>query len=187
MYTAFANGGSDAHMVDFGTYKNNAHRLVGDRDGVPIWWPPMARFLTRIGLPTAVRYRLPPTLESPPPTGYAQLDAVDAVPYVDNTGRRGYQTFLQQYPSRAFALSDSGAWAWAEGGDDPLATALASCQKNSREPCPSLRRESRGGLGRPLMARPFAPVCTFLPIIEAPADEAVAYSSRSNPGQPDGA
>jgi dienelactone hydrolase len=135
MFTAFADGGSDAHMVDFGNYKDNAHKLVGDRDGVAIWWPPLARFLGRIGLPTAVRYRLPPAFETPPPSGYAQLDAAGSVPYVDSNGRQAYQAFLQQYPSRAFALSDSGAWAWAEGGDDPLATALASCQKNSSMPC----------------------------------------------------
>ncbi len=49
--------------------------------------------------------------------------------------REGYRNFLNQYSSRAFAVSDSGAWSWAEGGDDPMAVAIASCQKQSRDPC----------------------------------------------------
>jgi dienelactone hydrolase len=31
MFTAFTSHGARANMVDFGTYKNDAHRLVGDR------------------------------------------------------------------------------------------------------------------------------------------------------------
>jgi hypothetical protein len=32
-------------------------------------------------------------------------------------------------------LSPSGAWSWAEGGDDPMSVALAGCQKQSSDPC----------------------------------------------------
>jgi dienelactone hydrolase len=134
MFTAFTSHGARANMVDFGTYKNDAHRLVGDRDGVQIWWPRVKAFLAQIGMPTAVQYQVSEP-DMPKATNFADLDSVQAVPYVDETGRAGYRNFLSQYSSRAFAVSDSGAWSWAEGGDDPMAVAIASCQKQSADPC----------------------------------------------------
>jgi len=134
MFTAFTSHGARANMVDFGTYKNDAHRLVGDRDGVQIWWPRVKTFLAQIGMPTAVQYQVSEP-NMPNATHFADLDSVQAVPYVDENGRAGYRNFLSQYSSRAFAVSDSGAWSWAEGGDDPMAVAIASCQKQSADPC----------------------------------------------------
>ena len=134
MFTAFTSHGARANMVDFGKYKNDAHRLVGDRDGVQIWWPRVKAFLAQIGMPTTVQYQVSePSM--PKASNFADLDSVQAVPYVDETGRAGYRNFLSQYSSRAFAVSDSGAWSWAEGGDDPMAVAIASCQKQSADPC----------------------------------------------------
>jgi dienelactone hydrolase len=121
-------------MVDFGSYKNDAHRLVGDRDGVRIWWPSVEAFLARQGMPTAVQYQVAAPV-APSATDYASIDSVSAVPYLDQSGREGYRNFLKQYPSRAFAVSDSGAWSWAEGGDNPMAVAVANCQKRSSDPC----------------------------------------------------
>ena len=69
------------------------------------------------------------------PSSPLAVDAITAVPFVDEKGREGYRSFLNQYSSRAFAVSDSGAWSWAEGGDNPMAVALASCQKESSDPC----------------------------------------------------
>jgi dienelactone hydrolase len=134
MYAAYSAHGAEAKMVDFGAYKNDAHRLVGDRDGVRVWWPAVEAFLARVGMPTGVQYRVADP-EPPKASGYAALDAVTAVPFVDEAGRNGYRNFLHQYPSRAFAVSDSGAWSWAEGGDDPMSVAVANCQKQSSAPC----------------------------------------------------
>ncbi|KND59819.1 Dienelactone hydrolase [Candidatus Burkholderia verschuerenii] len=134
MYTAFTSHGARASMVDFGDYKNDAHRLVGDRDGVQVWWPHVKAFLAQIGMPTAVQYQVSePAL--PKATDFASLDSVKSVPFIDEGGREGYRNFLSQYSSRAFAVSDSGAWSWAEGGDDPMSVAIASCQKQSNDPC----------------------------------------------------
>ena len=36
---------------------------------------------------------------------------------------------------RAFAVSPSGAWCWAEEGEDPDTRALATCAKKSNQPC----------------------------------------------------
>ncbi|NPT58504.1 dienelactone hydrolase family protein [Paraburkholderia elongata] len=134
MYAAYAAHGASAKMVDFGDYKNDAHRLVGDRDGVHVWWPAVEAFLARVGMPTGVQYRVSdPSL--PKASGFAAVDAVDSVPFVDEAGRNGYRNFLRQYPSRAFAVSDTGAWSWAEGGDNPMSVAIANCQKQSSAPC----------------------------------------------------
>ncbi|MFM0721321.1 CocE/NonD family hydrolase [Paraburkholderia strydomiana] len=134
MYAAYSAHGASAKMVDFGNYKNDAHRLIGDRDGVHVWWPAVEAFLARVGMPTGVQYRVADP-SAPKPSGFAAVDAVDAVPFVDEGGRNGYRNFLHQYPSRAFAVSDSGAWSWAEGGDDPMSVAVANCQKQSSDPC----------------------------------------------------
>jgi dienelactone hydrolase len=134
MYGAFVAHGAHADMVDFGSYKNDAHRLVGDRDGVQIWWPRVKQFLAQIGMPTGVQYQVSePSV--PKATDFANLDSVSSVPFLDDGGRDGYRNFLNQYSSRAFAVSDSGAWSWAEGGDDPMSVAIASCQKQSSDPC----------------------------------------------------
>jgi len=119
---------------DFGAYKHDAHRLVGDRDGVAIWWPRVKTFLEDVGMPTDRQYQVSDP-QAPSPTGYATVDAVTAVPFLDEHGREGYENFLHQYSSRAFAVSDSGAWSWAEGGDDPMSVALNGCQKQSSDPC----------------------------------------------------
>ncbi|HEY3597586.1 MAG TPA: CocE/NonD family hydrolase [Paraburkholderia sp.] len=134
MYSAYSAHGAAAKMVDFGSYKNDAHRLVGDHDGVRVWWPAVESFLARAGLPTRIQYQVADPTQ-PNPTDFASIDSTDAVPFVDEAGRNGYRNFLHQYPSRAFAVSGSGAWSWAEGGDDPMKVAVANCQKQSSDPC----------------------------------------------------
>jgi dienelactone hydrolase len=134
MYSAYTAHGGHAQMFDFGDYKNDAHRLVIDRDGVRVWWPPVEAFLARIGMPTRIQYRVDePAL--PRASGYAALDAVNAIPFLDAAGRAGYLNFLRQYPMRAFAVSNAGAWSWAEGGDNPMALAVQNCEKEGTGPC----------------------------------------------------
>jgi hypothetical protein len=134
MFEAYVAHGAQANMVDFGAYKNDAHRLVGDRDGVSIWWPRVKTFLAEVGMPIRVQYQVSEP-RIPSPSGYAAVDAITAVPFVDEKGREAYRNFLSQYSSRAFAVSNSGAWSWAEGGDDPMSVALSACQKQSNDPC----------------------------------------------------
>ncbi|KWF32682.1 hypothetical protein WL88_25375 [Burkholderia diffusa] len=134
MFMAFTARGATVQMVNFGRYKNDAHRLVGDRDGVQIWWPRVKAFLAQVGMPTAVEYQVSEPQVSQP-SCYASLDTVSAVPYIDASGRAAYRDFLKQYSSRAFAVSNSGAWSWAEGGDDPMSVALAGCQRESHQAC----------------------------------------------------
>jgi hypothetical protein len=42
--------------------------------------------------------------------GFARVDRVDAVPFVNDRGRTGYREFLDLTPPRAFAIAPNGAW-----------------------------------------------------------------------------
>ena len=135
---AYADGGAQATLIDYGIYKDDAHGLVGDRDAVSVWWPATARYLQLIGLPTRIASRVSEARDArprPQASGFAKIDAVDAVPFLDDAGRIGYLTFLSQPAPRAFALSRSGRWSWAQGGDDPLSEAIDNCSQKSSTPC----------------------------------------------------
>jgi hypothetical protein len=68
-------------------------------------------------------------------TRYAALDDINAVPYVPQRGREQYREFLKKATPRAFAVSATGSWGWAEEGENTNDKALAACQAASREPC----------------------------------------------------
>ena len=134
MHQAYVRGGAPAQLVAFGAFKQDAHTAAGSRDGVSIWWPETAHFLTRIGMPTeeVLSLRAQPRL---PGTAFAAIDNVDAIPYIQQQGREQYRVFLGKPAPRAFAVSTSGGWSWAEDGDDPAERVLASCRRSSGEAC----------------------------------------------------
>lgn len=134
MHNAYTQAGGKARLVAFGAFKKDAHSMVGSRDGVRIWWPETERFLQALGMPTEPVVALADDNRFPP-SGYAAVDNLDAVPFLREGGREQYRAFLCKTHPRAFALSPTGAWSWAEEGDDPAAQALADCQKNSKQPC----------------------------------------------------
>jgi hypothetical protein len=72
---------------------------------------------------------------APARTDFAPLDDVAAVPYLPDSGRDAYRAFLDKMTPRAFALSASGAWGWAEEGEEPDERAVAACQVKSSQPC----------------------------------------------------
>ncbi len=131
---AYVSAGGHAKLVAYGAFKNDAHGMAGSRDGVQIWWPETEKFLKELGMPTeeVVALSDEPQVAA---TNYASLDNVDAVPYLRDRGRQQYKEFLSKPLPRAFALSSSGAWSWAEDGDDPPSQVLADCQKTSQAPC----------------------------------------------------
>jgi dienelactone hydrolase len=135
MYDAYVKaGGHAARLVAYGPFKKDAHGMAGSRDGVKIWWPETEKFLKQIGLPTAEVVALADENRMPK-TDFAAIDNVDAIPFLKDKGREQYRVFLSKPYPRAFAVSASGAWSWAEDGDDPVEQVLASCQKNSSQPC----------------------------------------------------
>jgi dienelactone hydrolase len=134
MHGAFVHAGGQARLVEFGAFKRDAHGMIASRDGEKIWWHETEQFLKQIDMPTVVRYKVvpQPTL---PKSDFAEIDDVDAVPYMGERGRAAYREYLSKMSPRAFALSPSGAWCWAEEGEDPDARALATCEKKGGQPC----------------------------------------------------
>lgn len=134
MHDAYVRAGGNAKLVAYGQFKNDAHGMSASWEGVKIWWPETEKFLKSVGMPTEEVIALGDDMRSQK-TGYATVDNVDAVPYLSEAGREAYRAFLTKATPRAFAISPSGAWSWAEDGDDPATQALASCRKNSGETC----------------------------------------------------
>jgi dienelactone hydrolase len=134
MHDAYVHGGGNAELVAFGDFKNDAHGMSGSWDGVKIWWPETEKFLKQIGMPTEQVVALLDE-NRVPKTDYAALDNIDAVPYLKDKGREAYRTFLGKSMPRAFAVSSTGAWSWAEDGDDPAEEVIANCEKHSDVPC----------------------------------------------------
>jgi len=76
-------------------------------------------------------------------TGYARIDDVDAIPYLNDGGRQSYRSWLTKDSPRAFAISSSGSLAASVGlkpqddtlPSDPVVRAVASCNRISKTPC----------------------------------------------------
>ncbi|HQU17266.1 MAG: hypothetical protein B7Z66_11040 [Chromatiales bacterium 21-64-14] len=69
----------------------------------------------------------------PPPSHYAKLDNIAAVPYVNVVGRNGYRRFLTLPLPRVFVIAPDGAWDFGARGFDPLARTLALCRKRNTD------------------------------------------------------
>jgi dienelactone hydrolase len=134
MYRAYVAAGGNARLVAFGAFKKDAHGMSSSWDGVKIWWPETEKFLKQVGMPTDQVITLADDSKLQK-TDFAALDNVDAVPYLRPKGREAYRSFLGKSFPRAFAVSPTGAWSWAEDGDDPSAMVLENCEKASKEPC----------------------------------------------------
>lgn len=134
MYDAYVQAGGHARLVAYGAFKKDAHGMSGSRDGVKIWWPETEKFLKELGMPTEPVVALSDEIKIPK-TEYATVDNINAVPYLKGDAREHYREFLTKSYPRAFAVSPSGAWSWAEDGDDPAEQVLADCQKHSSQPC----------------------------------------------------
>jgi dienelactone hydrolase len=137
MHEAYTANGGKATLVAFGKFGRDSHSLFAARSGERIWQPQLASFMQSVGLPHAVTLpqyagRASPT---PPATDFAPLDKPEAVPYVNENGRKGYAAFLARDVPRAFAIAPGGAWAWANGGEDPLQRALDNCNRNGKGFC----------------------------------------------------
>jgi dienelactone hydrolase len=134
MHDAFEQAGGKAQLVEYAPFKRDSHGMLASRDGEKVWLADTMRFLDRIGMPTKVVFKVP---EPPMPqaTNFAKVDDVAAVPFLSENGKRAYAEYLTKMTPRAFAVSPSGAWCWAEEGEDPDARALATCSAKSDKPC----------------------------------------------------
>jgi len=134
MHDAFAQAGGHAELVEYAPFKRDSHGMLASRDGQKVWLESTMKFLGSVGMPTEVvnKVPLPP---QPQATNFAGLDDVDSVPFLSENGKRAYRDYLTKMTPRAFAVSPSGAWTWAEEGEDPEARALATCSAKSERPC----------------------------------------------------
>ena len=131
---AYQSAGGSSKLVNFGKFKNDAHGMISSRDGIAIWLPATEHFLKSIGMPAEPVIQIA-DVPRPSATNFASIENIAAVPNLSDKGRAGYRDYLTKSTPRAFALSPSGAWSWAEEGDDPSGRALLSCQKHSSTPC----------------------------------------------------
>jgi dienelactone hydrolase len=134
LHEGFVRAGGKARLFAFGAFKRDAHGMLASRDGEQVWGPETQRFLRDIDMPTEEIYAVgsAPTL---PKSNFAPIDDIDAVPYLTEHGRAAYREYLAKMTPRAFAVSPSGAWCWAEEGEAPETRALAACELKSKQPC----------------------------------------------------
>ena len=127
---AYTGAGGKADLVNVGAFREDAHRLASSHHSVELWWPATERFLRQVGMPTAESVAIAPAATPAQLTGQPEFAA-----QLSAQGKAGYRKFLSQPFPRAFAMSASGAWGWAEDGDDPAEAALQHCQKHAKDTC----------------------------------------------------
>lgn len=140
MFESYTEAGGPARLVAFGTFGSDSHSLFGARTGARLWQPEVTEFLRSTGMPSEpldiyAKYGATSLTEIPSKTDFAALDDEAAIPFLKDSGRTGYKTYLTKLTPRAFAIAPSGAWGWADGGEDPLKRALANCNKFGKGLC----------------------------------------------------
>jgi dienelactone hydrolase len=131
MYEHYTAAGGKAELVAYGRFGNDSHNMLGSGEALPIWVPKVDAFLARIGLPNLpVHPEYLPSV-APPPSHYANLDDITALPYLGDQGAVYYQRFLEKPLPRALAIGLTGAASYS-GGFDPRAQALKACGQRTR-------------------------------------------------------
>jgi dienelactone hydrolase len=131
MYARYNAAGGKAELVAFGRFRDDAHQMLSYRNGLEIWTPKVDAFLGQIGLPHAAVYPQYLPTAYPPPTAYAAIGDVDAVPYLSPANQDNYRKFLARPLPRAVAISANGAIASADNGFDPIARVMKACARFS--------------------------------------------------------
>ena len=140
MFEKYRAAGGQARLVAFGTFGSDSHSMFGSRAGIPIWQPEVTKFLAETGLPSEpqqayAKYSTAAVMKAPVKSDFAALEDESKLPHVKDSGRAGYSVYLTKSVPRAFAVSPTGAWGWADGGDDPLRRALDSCNRSGKGLC----------------------------------------------------
>ena len=140
MFEQYTAAGGQARLVAFGKFGTDSHSMFGARAGAAIWQPEVSKILASVGLPSEpqnvyAKFGPQPLMNVPPRTDFARLDDETSLPHVEDAGRAGYKTYLTQPMPRAFAVSPTSAWGWANGGDDPLQRAVDSCNRRGNGQC----------------------------------------------------
>lgn len=133
MHGRYVEAGGVARFVAIGSFKSDAHKLFGDRDGLARWWPEVESFVDGLGLPTALVAKS----ETPVDPAAQRLGDFTRVPYVQASERcrKNYELFLDADYPRAFAVSAAGRCGYAYGGEDPGRRAIEFCRGKTEQEC----------------------------------------------------
>jgi len=128
MRAAYAAGGAPTDVVAYGRFRDDSHKLLSFSDSLPLFAPRLDAFLAGRGLPTAVTHPDYLPAAPPPPSGYAAIDDIEAVPHLSPPNRDLYRAFLSRPYPRAFVIAPGRRVEESYGGFDPLARALQRCR-----------------------------------------------------------
>ncbi len=132
MHQHYVAAGGNAELVSYGLFRSDSHDLLSSWEGLSVWVPRLDAFLARIGMPSASTYPENMPMPVPPASGYAKIDDVDALPYVNSEkGKAFYRKFLKKPIPRVFVVGD-GVAADAYESFDPLTSALRRCEAGGK-------------------------------------------------------
>jgi dienelactone hydrolase len=140
-FEAYQSAGGPAEMIAYGVFGADAHAMFGSYSGLPIWWKRVEEKLAVVALPSKTifpQYALkkPVHLNVLPSSGFAALEDESKLPFVRDTGRAGYKTYLSKTLPRAFAIAPNGAWGWSDNsGENPFERAVDNCNKKGLGEC----------------------------------------------------
>lgn len=133
MFDSYTAAGGPAELVAYGRFMTDSHNLLGFPEGLQIWSPKVDAFLAKVGMPNKIIHPEYLPAPFPPPSKYAAIDDVDAVPYLTDETRKTYLKFLSDPMPKVFVFSPKGLAASFNGGFDPLGRAMNACQKHSQK------------------------------------------------------
>ena len=128
MHRAYTQAGGHADLVAIGSFMDDSHTMLSYPESLPLWAPKVDAFLARIGLPSREIHPEYLPVPPPPPSHFAALDDVGAVPRLNEAGRDAYRRFLRLSLPRVFLIMPGGGSIAADGGFDPLGRALQICR-----------------------------------------------------------
>ena len=129
MFAAYTGQGAHAVLVDAGPFMDDSHQMLSHPESFSIWVRRLDGFLAQIGLPSREVQPAYMPVPVPPPTHFAAIGNVDAVPWVSDAGRQSYRIYLARPTPRAFLVAANGGFVAAVAGFDPLGRAEADCTK----------------------------------------------------------
>lgn len=129
VFGAYRGAGAQATLIPIGRFLQDSHQMLTFPESLPTWTVRVDAFLSRIGLPASDIHPEYLPIPTPPPTRFAAIGDVAAVPFLSDQGRAAYRHFLTLKVPRVFVLSTSGTSATAQAGFDPLARAERLCSR----------------------------------------------------------
>lgn len=121
---AWANGGGPVDFKQLPPSGQDGH--LGFSQDMDQWAPLAEAFLAKLGFTTS---GLP---VRPAATGFAAIGDLEKVPFISAANKESaYKRFLQTAKPRAFAISERGAYGWANG-DWAIGRAMGFCERGGQ-------------------------------------------------------